>query len=525
MINLHWSKTPAARRFRTIAPRVAADFLTGFCAFALASMLRGILKLAAPHSAPTGEIIDEFIGYVWAHGVMLTLSLVGTLGVFDIYTRSRFYPLQQKALRIWQAVSVSYIAYVCLVYLLQSPNVNLPRGVFLLSYLFTLIAVVATRWIKDSFDKRFTVEANSSPEQRSIRKVLVVGGAGYIGSAMVRDLIDDGYKVRVLDSLIFGDEPIRDLYDHPSFELIRGDFRNITPVVKAVKGVDAVIHLGAIVGDPACAVNEEETVETNLAATRLLADVCRASNVSRVLFASTCSVYGAAEETVDEHSWLNPVSLYAATKIDSEKVLLAAKGRDFHPVILRLATAFGWSYRPRFDLVVNLLTAKAGVDKKISIFNGNQWRPFIHVADISRAFRACLAAPLDLVSGEIFNAGSDRMNYTLQELAEIIQKLEPGLDVEYVNNNDARDYRVSFDKIRNRLGFECATTLEAGIREMQGELRAGKVANYKESRYSNVALVKEMPRKPRPQEIELTSLRFTKEASLAHAFLPVSWKG
>jgi nucleoside-diphosphate-sugar epimerase len=501
------------RRFRDIAPRVLVDAATGLGAFAVGSALRCILKLAAPHSDSLSDIVQEFVGYFWSHGLILTLVLAVTLAAFGVYTRCRFYPLQQKAIRVGQAVSLAYVGYICMVYLLQSPNVNLPRGVFLLSYLLTIIASISTRWIKDTFEKSFSVESKRTPELRSIRKVLVVGGAGYIGSGLVRDLIDDGYKVRVLDSLIFGDEPIRDLYGHPALELIQGDFRHITPVVKAVKGVDAVIHLGAIVGDPACAVNEEETLGTNLAATRLLADVCRASNVSRVLFASTCSVYGAAPETVDEKSSLNPVSLYAATKIDSERVLLDAKGRDFHPVILRLATAYGWSHRPRFDLVVNLLTAKADVDKKIVIFNGNQWRPFIHVRDISRAFRACLAAPLDLVSGEIFNAGSDKMNYTLQELAEIIRTLEPGLSVEYVTNNDARDYRVSFDKIRTRLGFDCTTTLEAGIREMQRELRAGNVSDYRESRYSNLQLVKEMVRPPEPQEMELTSLRFTKEAS------------
>ncbi len=518
-MNLIWSHTLSSRRFRTIAPRILVDAFTGFAAFAAGSTVRCLLKLAGAPSGTTSEIIQEFAGYVWSHGPILTLALVATLAAFGAYTRSRFYPLPQKALTVWQAVSLGYVAYICMVYLLQSPGANLPRGVFLLAYLFSVMSIIATRWIKDAFEKSFTVESNSTAALRSVRKVLVVGGAGYIGSILVRDLIEDGYKVRVLDSLIYGDEAIRDLNGHPSFELVRGDFRHITPVVKAVKGVDAVIHLGGIVGDPACAVNEEETLETNLAATRLLADVCRASNVSRVLFASTCSVYGAAEETVDERSWLNPVSLYAATKIDSEKVLLGAKGRDFHPVILRLATAYGWSYRPRFDLVVNLLTAKAAVDKKIVIFNGKQWRPFIHVLDISRAFRACLTAPLDLVSGEIFNAGSNQMNYTLQELAEVMQSLEPGLTVEYVNNNDARDYRVSFDKIRSRLGFDCKTTLEAGIHEIQQELRAGKVLDYKQSRYSNLQLVKEMSRNghnqvaPEKEEMELTVLRFAKEAT------------
>lgn len=509
--------TVAGRRLRAIVPRVIADAIAGFTAFVAASGIRCLIKLAQPHTDPSSNIVQEFIGYIGDFAPLVTVTLVATLAAFGLYTRSRFYPLREKAIRLLQAVSLAYVAMICIVYLLQQPGDVLPRGLFVIAYLLTLGITISARAAKDGFEKRFTVESNQSAAQKTIRKVLVVGGAGYIGSILVRDLIEDGYKVRVLDSLLYGDEAIRDLEGHPSFELMTGDFRNITPVVRAVKGVDAVIHLGAIVGDPACAVNEDETIETNLAATRLLTDVCRASNVSRLLFASTCSVYGAAEETVDEHSWLNPVSLYAASKIDSEKVLLSAKGRDFHPVILRLATAYGWSFRPRFDLVVNLLTAKAAVDKKIVIYNGEQWRPFVHVIDISRAFRACLAAPLDVVSGEIFNVGSDKMNYTLQQLAEQMQSLEPGLEVEYVNNNDARNYRVSFAKIKSRVGFDCRVTLEEGIREIQTELRAGKVANYRDSRYSNVQLVKEMSQNGHDQrepeeEMELTVLRFAKEA-------------
>jgi nucleoside-diphosphate-sugar epimerase len=292
-------------------------------------------------------------------------------------------------------------------------------------------------------------------------------------------------------------------------------------VVKAVKGMDAVIHLGAIVGDPACAVSEDGTLETNLAATRLLADVCRASNVARVLFASTCSVYGAAQEVVDENSELNPVSLYAATKIDSERVLLEAQGRDFHPVIMRLATAFGWSHRPRFDLVVNLLTAKASQEKKISIYNGQQWRPFIHVRDISLAFRAALRAPLELVSGEIFNVGSDRLNLTLGGLADKISALEPGLEVEHIHNSDARTYRVSFEKIRTRLNFDCQVTVEAGIEEMRRHIVAGKVPDYREARYSNVQLVQQLQRTapPKPIHWEPTALRFTKDGKWIEAAL------
>ena len=149
--------------------------------------------------------------------------------------------------------------------------------------------------------------------------VLVIGGAGYIGSGLVRDLLADGHRVRVLDSLVFGEESIRDLFGQPGFELVRGDIREAEPVLRATKGMDAVIHLAGIVGDAACALNENETLATNLAATQLIIQACRDSGVSRLLFASSCSVYGAADRVVDECSALAPVSLYATTKVDSPR--------------------------------------------------------------------------------------------------------------------------------------------------------------------------------------------------------------
>ncbi len=344
---------------------------------------------------------------------------------------------------------------------------------------------------------------------------MVEGGAVYIGSVLIRGLIADGYHVRILDSFEFGEESVRNLYGSSRFEPIRGDFRRIEPVVRATQGVDAVIHLGGIVGDPACSLNEDKTLETNLWATSLLSDVCRAAGVSRLLFASSCSVYGAADQFVDESSSPRPVSLYAATKLDSEKVLLAARDETFHPVIFRLATAFGWSYRPRFDLVVNLLTAQAVTSQKITIYNGEQWRPLIHVDDISRAFRMALAKPVELVSGEIFNVGGEVMNFTLQELAHQIMAVEPDLDVEFVDNNDRRSYRVRFDKIRRTLGFQCHTSLRSGILGLKDAISRGLVPDYRDARYSNYLTltngVQHSPPVSEP-EMEFTALSFAKNS-------------
>jgi len=255
--------------------------------------------------------------------------------------------------------------------------------------------------------------------------------------------------------------------------------------VKAVQGIDAVIHLAALVGDPACTINGDLTNEINYAATRMLIEVCKGASVNRLIFASTCSVYGASEFLMDERSTPNPVSLYAETKLAAEHAILQTRSSTFHPTVLRLATVFGLSPRPRFDLVVNLLTAKAVQDSKIMIFNNDQWRPFIHVSDVARAFLSTLQAHHDSVSGEVFNVGSYKLNYSLGEVAEKIREQIPELVVEYKQNLDKRNYRVSFDKIHSYLGFVCTTSLEAGVEEIRKAIESGVVKNHRDSIFSN----------------------------------------
>jgi len=475
------------RKWRSeTAWRVAAD--AAIACFSLAVGFATRLEMVAfSEAAPRrAELLWTFLAAFRWQAPLLALCLTCVLALFGVYTRTRSYTRRHKTFALFQAISLSYAAFLLVNYLSGLTRASIPRGVFLIAYAITLTFSLGLRMAKSYIARRFTVLPARPSANRNVRKVLVVGGAGYIGSGLVRDLLADGYQVRVLDSLQYGCAPIAELLDNREFQLLEGDFRRVEPVVQAVRGMDAVIHLGAIVGDPACAVDEDATLETNLAATRLLADVCRASSVSRVLFASTCSVYGAADHLVNERSKLNPVSLYAATKIDSERVLLSARSKSFHPVILRLATAFGWSHRPRFDLVANLLVAKAAVERKVLIYNKEQWRPFIHVADISRAFRAVLAAPIGSVSGEIFNAGSNCMNFTLQQLAERISAQEPGLKIEYIRNADARNYRVQFDKIEAALGFQCRVSLETGIRELRQAIAEGRITDYQDPLYSNL---------------------------------------
>ena len=283
---------------------------------------------------------------------------------------------------------------------------------------------------------------------------MVIGGAGYVGSGLLAFLLEKGYKVRLLDRLMFGDEPIAEFKNNPNLEVVDSDFRQIDKVVEAMRDVHAVIHLGALVGDPACAFDEQLTIDINLAATRMIAEIAKGRGVERFIFASTCSVYGASDEVLNEGSSLNPVSLYAKSKIACERVLMQMASPRFAPVILRFSTIYGLSGRTRFDLVVNLLTAKAIVDKKITVFGGKQWRPFVHVNDVALAVFKTLEAPLEEVNGETFNVGSDEQNYTIDDIGELIKKLIPNAElVNMGDDTDSRNYKVSFRKIRKKLGF------------------------------------------------------------------------
>lgn len=339
------------------------------------------------------------------------------------------------------------------------------------------------------------------------KTVLVIGGAGYIGSMLVRELLRKSYHVRLLDILLYGDAPIADLCNHPRFELIKGDFRYLDVVVRAMQGIDTVIHLGAIVGDPACAIDEELTLQINLAATRMIAQVAKGYGVERFLFASTYSVYGANEEIVDERSALNPVSLYAHTKIASERILLSMVDANFSPVILRLSTVYGMSYRPRFDLVVNLLTARAVAEKHITIIEGNQWRSFVHVRDVADAFLLCLEAPLEKVEGQIFNVGSDDHNCRIRQLGDLVKKAVPDVTITYQDRvEDRRNCRVRFDKIQHELGFRPRRTLMDGILEIKHAIETGEVTDCRSRYYNNYRFLAEGDELKFLRSVELSPL-------------------
>jgi nucleoside-diphosphate-sugar epimerase len=323
--------------------------------------------------------------------------------------------------------------------------------------------------------------------------VVVLGGAGYIGSHTVDLLLERGYQVRVLDRLMYGRQSLADFVDRPGFEVIDGDVTDITKLTSALRNASAVIHLAGLVGDPACAVDDDFTRHTNIIATRMAKEVAQSLGVYRFVFASSCSVYGISDEECGEHSRPNPISLYARTKVDSERELLGGGRDDFFVTVLRFATVFGHSRRPRFDLVANLFTAQAMTEGVIRVVGPDQWRPFVHVRDLARAVLAVLEAPPAIVQDQIFNVGDKRFNMTIGQLAELVERVageyQPGVTrtVQEQANQDRRNYAVSFEKIRRQLRFEATIGMEDGIREMARQFADGAYRHYGDEVYSNLA--------------------------------------
>ena len=337
--------------------------------------------------------------------------------------------------------------------------------------------------------KGYEGRLNAGFEAKKVKRVLVVGGAGYLGSVLCKKLLDKGYSVRVLDNLTYGNDGIKNIYGHPNFEFVFGDMRNIQTVVNATKDVDAVIHLAAIVGDPASALDPQKTVEVNYLSTKLLADICKYSQINRFIFASTCSVYGASkDEKLTETSKTNPVSLYAEMKLKSEEGILKLVDDNFSPTIFRMGTLHGLSPRMRFDLVVNILTAKAFYEHKIDIFGGEQWRPLINVGDAADAYIKCLETPINKVKGEVFNIGAD--NFKIKDIGEAVGTIIPETKVNVDSSGDIRNYNVSFDKAGKVIKHKILAGLVFDIMRMKEEMDKGKFRDYKDKKYSNYAYLK-----------------------------------
>lgn len=454
------------------------------------------------------EIFSSYARTWW----LLTGVSIAVFSFFGFYSKGRTYLTRYKVTRVTQAVAISFLIFAFGL-LMFSDFFSVPNSVIIMSWLLTTVVMIGARVWMEFLGMTYTNTDNMEQQivsqleaDSSVKKVLVTGGGGYIGSALVKRMLENGYQVRLLDLMLFGYEPIEELRDNPNLEIQRGDFRKVNNVLKAMRGVDAVIHLGSIVGDPACAYDENLTFEVNVLATRLVADVAKTAGVERFIFASTCSVYGAGDEILDERSELNPVSLYARSKIACEQILLEMADEDFIPVILRFGTIYGLSGRTRFDLVINLLTAKAIVDGEITVFGGDQWRPFVHVQDAALGVFRALETPIELVAKEIFNIGSNEQNYTIWQIGEIINEIIPDAELKNLGaDSDPRNYRVDFSKARNILGLNPEWTVEKGVHQVKDAIESGAVTNYRDKMYSNIAVLKDGGTDQFDQDVSLNS--------------------
>jgi dTDP-4-amino-4,6-dideoxygalactose transaminase/nucleoside-diphosphate-sugar epimerase len=333
------------------------------------------------------------------------------------------------------------------------------------------------------------------------KNVLVTGGAGYLGSVLVPALLDEGHNVTVFDRLLFGRQPLAALTDHPRFRLIEGDVTQLAQHNGFMDGMDAVIHLAALSNDPSCDLKPELTQRVNFEGTIEMARRAARAGVRRFLFASSCSVYGSnPSPIVDERSDQYPVSLYAQKKVEAEQALFSLSAPGMTISALRMATLYGLSPRMRFDLAINLMTMNAVTRRAIFVLGGGrQWRPFLHVTDATRAFISALGAPGEIIDREAFNVGGDEHNFTISDLAYEVRDALPNLDVNVTSvpdDADKRSYRVSFKKIKDKLGFQPKAQMRDGVTEIARAIQSGLLGDCSDTVYHTVKHMKALAERP-----------------------------
>ncbi|MCW4044471.1 MAG: NAD(P)-dependent oxidoreductase [Candidatus Bathyarchaeota archaeon] len=305
-------------------------------------------------------------------------------------------------------------------------------------------------------------------------KIVVTGGAGYIGSVLSKLLVEKGYDVACLDRFFFGLDPVKEIAD--KIKLIKDDIRWFKPSI--LRGVDAVFDLASLSNDPSGELDPQKTLEINYRGRVRVAKLSKKYGVSRYVLASTCSVYGFQEGILTEESGLNPLTTYAKANVLAEKEILPLADKHFTATALRQATVYGFSNRMRFDLAINGMVLGFFKNGKIPIMrDGKQWRPFVHVKDTSNAFIRVLESDKELVNGQIFNSGSNEQNLQIFDLASFVaESIDLPFNYEWYGSTDTRSYRVSFDKIKRTLGFTPQFTPKHGAKEVFSALKEGAVS-------------------------------------------------
>jgi len=298
-------------------------------------------------------------------------------------------------------------------------------------------------------------------------QVLVTGGAGYVGSRVVTHLLSRGYRVRILDRLLFGADSVTALALNPNCSIFVGDVRQLKDNAAVMRGVDAVVHLAAVVGEAACNANRRFAWQTNRDAIPVIMELAAAAGIQRFIFVSTCSNYGVTEPNsiVDENGTLNPLSDYAKAKVEAERIALDQETTIPVVTILRLGTICGLSHRMRFDLLINEMGRDTVCDREIHIYAPAAWRPYLHIADAAGAIDCVLAAKPALVNQRVFNVVGE--NHQKTSLLEMARHLRPNIKVIVTDQSpDLRDYRVSGEYFRRTLNFNPTHGIEDAFREV-----------------------------------------------------------
>ena len=331
---------------------------------------------------------------------------------------------------------------------------------------------------------------------QKVKKVLLLGGGGYIGPIVAQRLLEYGYHVTIFDNLIYQQyQSTSFLFQHENFGFINGDLRDDAAVIKAYQGIDKLVILGGLVGDPITKKYPDESNAINVLGIQKSIDAISGTGINHVLFISTCSNYGLMPEgeIATEESPLKPMSLYAEAKVQAENYLLQKKGNvDYSATVLRFATAFGLSPRMRFDLTINEFTREIFLGNELVVYDADTWRPYCHVKDFARLIETVLSSDPNLSSFEIFNAGGDENNRTKRALVQNITDQMPNAKISYKDHGvDPRNYKVDFDKVKRVLGFKPEYSIDYGIKEVINALRAGIFADFTQRKnfYGNYKLL------------------------------------
>ena len=309
-------------------------------------------------------------------------------------------------------------------------------------------------------------------------KVVVTGGGGYIGSVLIPMLLERRYEVICLDRFFFGREPLAGVLSDPNLQVVKDDIRWFNP--KILKGVDAVFDLAALSNDPSGELDPSKTLDINYLGRYRVARLSKEYGVKKYVLASSCSIYGFRDDVIlNEVSPPNPLTTYAKANFMAEKDTLSLSDDAFTVTALRQATVYGLSPRMRFDLAVNAMALGLFKNNRIPVMrNGDQWRPFVHVRDTSKAFILILESDSEDINGQIFNVGSNKQNYQIAPLARTLgEALTSGFDLEWYGSPDNRSYKVNFDKIEEKLGYSATFSPTEGALEIFDSLKEGKVVD------------------------------------------------